>query len=84
MTIGRSSLKMAAPLLSSSDARRSRAVEACSAQVKEDDGPMAATLTAPVEALLREQVANGHFPSLDRALEAAVKKKQNEPCCNQG
>jgi Arc/MetJ-type ribon-helix-helix transcriptional regulator len=34
---------------------------------------MTATLTAPVEALLREQVANGHFPSMDRALEAAVK-----------
>ena len=34
---------------------------------------MTAPLTAPVEALLREQVANGHFPSLDRALEAAVK-----------
>jgi hypothetical protein len=34
---------------------------------------MTATLTAPVEALLRQQVANGHFPSLDRALEAAVK-----------
>ena len=34
---------------------------------------MTATLTAPVEALLREQVANGHFPSLDPALEAAVK-----------
>lgn len=31
------------------------------------DGPP----TAPVEALLREQVAKGHFPSLDRALEAA-------------
>gem|GEM_PF-4340094 len=34
---------------------------------------MTATLTAPVGALLREQVANDHFPSLDRALEAAVK-----------
>lgn len=34
---------------------------------------MIATLTAPVEALLREQVDNGHFPSLDRALEVAVK-----------
>ena len=34
---------------------------------------MTATLTAPFEALLCEQVANGHFPSLDRALEAAVK-----------
>jgi hypothetical protein len=34
---------------------------------------MTATPTAPVEALLREQVAKGHFPSLDRALEAAVK-----------
>jgi hypothetical protein len=34
---------------------------------------MTATLTAPVEALLREQVAQGHFPSLDRALEVAVK-----------
>ena len=52
--------------------------------MKAYEGPMTATLTAPVEALLREQVANGHFPSLDRALEAAVKKKQNEPCCNQG
>ena len=34
---------------------------------------MTATLTAPVEALLREQVAKSHFPSLDRALEVAVK-----------
>ncbi len=34
---------------------------------------MTATLTAPVEALLREQVAKGHFPSLDRALEVAAK-----------
>ena len=34
---------------------------------------MTATLTAPVEALLREQVAKGHFPSLDRAFEVAVK-----------
>lgn len=34
---------------------------------------MTATLTVPVEALLREQVAKGHFPSLDRALEVAVK-----------
>ena len=34
---------------------------------------MTATLTAPVEALLREQVAKGHFPSLDRALDVAVK-----------
>lgn len=34
---------------------------------------MTATLTAPVEALLRQQVAKGHFPSLDRALEVAVK-----------
>lgn len=34
---------------------------------------MTATLTAPVEALLREQVTNGQFPSVDIALEAAVK-----------
>jgi hypothetical protein len=34
---------------------------------------MTATLTAPVEGLLREQVTKGHVPSLDRALEAAVK-----------
>jgi Arc/MetJ-type ribon-helix-helix transcriptional regulator len=34
---------------------------------------MTATLTAPVESLLREQVAKGHFPNMDRALEAAVK-----------
>ena len=34
---------------------------------------MTATLTAPVEALLREQVAKGDFPSMDRALEVAVK-----------
>jgi hypothetical protein len=34
---------------------------------------MTAPLTAPVEALLREQVASGHFPSMDRALEVAVK-----------
>lgn len=33
---------------------------------------MTATLTAPVEALLREQVAKDHFPSLDRALEVAA------------
>ncbi len=33
---------------------------------------MTATLTAPVEALLREQVANGQFPTMDHALEAAV------------
>ena len=32
-----------------------------------------AILTVSVEALLLEQVAKGHFPSLDRALEAAVK-----------
>ena len=35
--------------------------------------PHDAPLTAPVEALLRKQVANGHFPSMDRASEAAVK-----------
>ncbi len=46
---------------------------ACPAQAKASEGPMTATLTAPVEALLREQVAKGHFPSLDRALEVAVK-----------
>jgi hypothetical protein len=63
--------KMAAPLLSSPGTRGSRAVGACPAQAKEDEGPMTGTLTAPVEALLREQVAKGHFPSLDRALEAA-------------
>jgi hypothetical protein len=34
---------------------------------------MTATLTAPVEALLCEQVAKGNFPSMDRALEVAVK-----------
>lgn len=34
---------------------------------------MTATLTAPVEALLREQVAKGDLPSMDRALEVAVK-----------
>jgi hypothetical protein len=34
---------------------------------------MTATLTEPVELLLREQVANGHFPSIDTALESAVK-----------
>ena len=34
---------------------------------------MTATLTAPVEALLREQVANGQFPNVDFALETAVK-----------
>ena len=43
------------------------------AQAKASEGPMTTTLTAPVEALLREQVAKGHFPSLDRALEVAVK-----------
>jgi len=35
-------------------------------------GRMTATLTTPVEALLREQVANGHFQSIDLALETAV------------
>ena len=34
---------------------------------------MTATLSAPVEALLREQVANGHFATVDLALETAVK-----------
>ncbi len=34
---------------------------------------MTAALTTPVEALLREQVAKGHFPSMDRALGVAVK-----------
>jgi hypothetical protein len=34
---------------------------------------MTATLTAPVEALLREQVTNGQFPDIERALETAVK-----------
>lgn len=34
---------------------------------------MTTTLIAPVEALVREQVANGHFPSMDRGLEAAVR-----------
>jgi hypothetical protein len=34
---------------------------------------MTASLTTPVEALLREQAAKGHFPSMDRALEAAVR-----------
>jgi hypothetical protein len=39
----------------------------------EFEGPMTATLTALVEALLREQAAKSHFPSMDRALEVAVK-----------
>jgi hypothetical protein len=34
---------------------------------------MTATITAPVEALLREQVEKGFFPSVDFALEVAVK-----------
>jgi len=34
---------------------------------------MTATLSAPVEALLLEQVANGDFPTVDFALETAVK-----------
>jgi hypothetical protein len=34
---------------------------------------MTATLTAPVEAFFHVQVAKGHFPSMDRALEVAVK-----------
>ncbi|OYW76415.1 MAG: hypothetical protein B7Z37_08775 [Verrucomicrobia bacterium 12-59-8] len=33
---------------------------------------MTVTLIAPVEALLREQVASGQFSSVDSALEAAV------------
>jgi len=65
--------KTAALVLSLSGTRASRAVGACPVQAKASEGLMTATLTAPVEALLREQVAKGHFPSLDRALEAAVK-----------
>jgi len=34
--------------------------------------PVTATLTAPAEALLREQVASGQFSSVDSALKAAV------------
>ncbi len=34
---------------------------------------MTATLTEPVESLLREQVANGQFPSIEVALETAVR-----------
>jgi hypothetical protein len=34
---------------------------------------MTATLAAQVEALPRDQVTNSHFPSMDRALEVAVK-----------
>ncbi len=33
---------------------------------------MTATLTEPAELLLREQVANGQFPSIEAALETAV------------
>jgi hypothetical protein len=33
---------------------------------------MTATLTAPSEALLREQVASGQFSSVDSAVEAAI------------
>jgi hypothetical protein len=33
---------------------------------------MTATLTAPAESLLREQVANGQFSSIESALDAAV------------
>lgn len=33
---------------------------------------MIATLTEPAESLLREQVANGQFPSIEAALETAV------------
>ena len=33
---------------------------------------MTATLTAPAEALLREQVASGQFSSMDFAVEAAI------------
>jgi len=33
---------------------------------------MTATLTAPAEALLREQVASGQFSSVDSAVEAAI------------
>ena len=64
---------MAALVSSSPDTGGSRAIGACPAQAKEYDAPMTATLTAPVEALLREQVDNGNFPSLDRALEVAAK-----------
>ena len=34
---------------------------------------MTATLTEPVESLLREHVANGQFPSSEVALETAVR-----------
>ena len=34
---------------------------------------MTATLAEPIESLLREQVANGQFPSIEIALETAVK-----------
>jgi Arc/MetJ-type ribon-helix-helix transcriptional regulator len=34
---------------------------------------MTATLSPPVEALLREQVGKGHFSNVDDALENAVK-----------
>lgn len=60
--------KTAAVVLSSADTGGNRAVGAFPAQAKEDEGPITATLTAPVEALLHEQVAKRHFPSLDRAL----------------
>jgi Arc/MetJ-type ribon-helix-helix transcriptional regulator len=33
---------------------------------------MTTTLTAPAEALLREQVASGQFSSVDSAVEAAI------------
>jgi len=33
---------------------------------------MTATLTAPAEALLREQIANGQFSSIDSAVETAI------------
>ena len=33
---------------------------------------MTAMLTEPAESLLREQVANGQFPSIEAALETAV------------
>lgn len=44
---------------------------------------MTATQTAPVEALLREQVANGHVPSLENdVMENDVRLQLSDKSCS--
>jgi hypothetical protein len=56
----------------SSNGHVQRQMKLAPCEPKHTIGRMTATLTTPVEALLREQVANGHFQSIDLALETAV------------